>query len=326
MFNLSPAIPSRSDLDWCWFLRKEGRIGEALERVLHDIGVMQPGGWSFWAPSPLTDTGAPVEMMFTANQSDLSLRTEIDDPANDPKTRVGRACALITELGGSPPPPVLRDVIGAVQSTAKLRFGAWLGLRHDNHGLATTLYAEVPAPATDLSGLPSFGQVLPTVQGLGDSTTVTMIGYDTSSGKVTVFCETHLSPAVAIPELVQPAGVSAEPLLQDIEQMIQAGAMPTYTPAKLGFSYTLNGADAAPTLTLEVSAKALFGTDAVIEQKVKDYPGDHSDAYSALMDQHVLAPKGKTHHGKISLSARKDAYPILSIGVAAPWICPFDIV
>ncbi len=129
MFNLAPAILPRSDLDWCRFLRSEGRVGEALERALHDIEVMVPGGWADWQPSTMTDTGAPVEMTFAANQSALSLRTEVDNPASDPSGRVAKACNLITGLGGTPPPAALRDVISAAQGAADLQFGAWLGFR-----------------------------------------------------------------------------------------------------------------------------------------------------------------------------------------------------
>ena len=68
MFELAPTYPSRSDLDWCWYLRKQGAMGEAVERILHDVGVMNPSGWADWQPSTLTNTGAPVAMNFTRDQ------------------------------------------------------------------------------------------------------------------------------------------------------------------------------------------------------------------------------------------------------------------
>jgi hypothetical protein len=324
MFELSPAIPPRSDLDWCWYLRRQGRIGEALERVLHDIGVMHPGGWADWHPSTMTDTGAPVEMLFSAKECSLSLRTEVEDPAKDPAGRVSKVCALIADLGGTPPPAALRDVISAAQSTANLRFGAWLGLRQCEEHLGTMLYAEVPAAAADLAGLLSSEQIAPILHGLENRAQVTKIGYDTHTGEVTVYCETDQAPDAIIPTLAKPAGVSPHPLINDIAHMIAAGSAHGHTPKTFGFSYTTRKDGSAPTLTLQMSAKALFGTDKVIEKMVKDYPGEHIAAYAALIEQHLPAPVGKTHHGNIRLRAVGDQCPLLSIGVAAPWICQFE--
>lgn len=324
MFELAPAIPSRSDLDWCWYLRRQGRIGEALERALHDIGVMHPSGWADWQSSLMTDTGAPVEMQFTANQPGLSLRTEVDDPGKDPSGRVAKACAVITELGGNPPPAAIRDVISAAQGAADLRFGAWLGLHQYADRLGMTLYAEIPPAASDLTSLLSNAAIKPTLQALGDAVSLTIIGYHTDTGEITLFFETEHAPEDVIPQLVGPAKVSAEPLLRNINEMLDAGVEGARPLKKLGFSYTIHKDDSAPTLALQVSSKALFGLDDVIEQRVRNYPGDHVKAYAGLADQLAPAPSGLTNHGMVGLHPRGDRYPLLSIGVAAPWFCPFD--
>ncbi len=131
MFALAPVIPSRSDLDWCWFLRRQGDAGEAFERILHNIGVMDPAGWADWKPSTLTDTGAPVSLTFTKDDNALELTTEVGDPAGDPTNRVNHVCKIMAELGANVPTAALRDVISTAQSDTKLRYGARLGLRHD---------------------------------------------------------------------------------------------------------------------------------------------------------------------------------------------------
>lgn len=319
MFELAPAISPRSDLDWCWYLRRQGQLGEALERTLHDIGVMHPGGWADWQHSTMTDTGAPVEMQFTANQSVLSLRTEVDDPGTDPTGRVAKACTLITELGGTPPPAGLRDVISAAQGAADLKFGAWLGLHQGPKSLGMTLYAEVPSAASDLTGLLSSTHIKPTLSKLGAAVKMTMVGYCTDTGEITLFFETEDTPENVIPHLVGPAKVSAEPLLQNINEMLDAGVDGARPLRKFGFSYTMHADDRAPTLALRVSSKSLFALDDVIEQRVRNYPGDHVTAYAALADQLLPAPQGKTNHGMVGLHPRGDRYPLLSIAVAAPW-------
>lgn len=327
MSELLPVIPSRGDLDWCWYLRRQGQIGEALERVLHDIGVMHPGGWADWQPSTMTDTGAPVEMHFTANQSVISLRTEVEDPGKHPGSRMAKVCDLITELGGGAPPVALRDVIGAIQGAADLRFGAWLGLHQCARKLGMTLFAELPANALELMGLFPATQIMATLEKFGDGIRPTMLGYHSFSGQTTLYFETDLAPQDVIQDLAIPSGVSPVPLLRNIGGMLDnAGAVNAGLMKKLGFSYTIHTDGSLPTLALQISAKDVFGSDAVIGQLVRNFPGDHVAAYAGLADQLFPAPAGKSFHGDVGLQARGDDSPLFSIGVAAPWNCPFDTI
>lgn len=324
MFELAPALPSRSDLDWCWYLRRQGRIGEVLERALHDIGVLQLDGWADWQDSVMTDTGAPVEMLFVADQSTLSLRTEVADPATDPSDRVAKACALITQLGSTPPPAALRDVISAAQGAGTLRFGAWLGLHSNADGLAATLYAELPAEAADLKKLVLPKSILAALDGLDDKARIKMLGYGCNTGEVTLFCETDQDFATAIPILTAPAQVPAEPLTFEIGLMLDAGVRNARQNSTLGFSYTLHKGEKPPSLTLYMCSKVIFEKDAIIADRVRSFPGVHVDAYAAMADDLTAAPAGKAHHGDVGFLARAGRGPLVSIGVAAPWACPFE--
>lgn len=314
MSDVLRVIPSRGDLDWCWYLRRLGQNGEALERVLHDIGVMQPGGWADWQPSTMTDTGAPVEMLFSANQSGLSLRTEVDDPGKTPSSRTTRVCDLMAKLGGGPPPAALRDVICAAQSAADLRFGAWLGLTQSAHRLDMTLYAELPGDVLDLVGRLPVGQSMPVLETLGDHIKATMLGYDALCDATTLFFETALEPHDIIPQLVVPAQVSPVPLLRHLGGLQQ-----------LGFSYTFGADRSHPLLTLHISAKDLFGTDALAAEQVRARLGDPVGAYAVLVDELAPTSRGRIQHGEIGLKARKEADPHFAISVAAPWVCPFEM-
>lgn len=327
MSDLFPVIPSRSDLDWCWYLRRQGHNGEALERVLHDIGVMHPGGWSDWKSSTMTDTGAPVEMLFSANRSALSLRTEVDNPGQNPSGRMAKVCDLITKFGGGPFPAALRDVIGAAQSVAGLRFGAWLGLRQHARELDMTLYAELPSDTLDLMRLIASARIMPTLERLGDDIRPTRLGYAALREETSLFFETERAPQDVIPDLVGPANVSSVPLLRSLGGMLDtATAVNAGTLKKLGFSYTWRKDGSAPILTLQMSAKDMFGSDAKVAELVRAFPGNHAAPYAVLADLLGSAPRGKTYHGDIGLQARADTSPLFSIGVAAPWHCPFDAI
>lgn len=326
MLNFASAIPSRADLEWCWYLRRNGIVGEALERVLHDIGVMQPGDWSDWHPSSMTHTGAPVEMIFNSNQSGLSLRTEVDDPAKDPAGRLATACALITTLGGTPPSSALRDVIGACQSTSALRFGAWLGLHRCDKQLAISVMAEIPATAFDLAGLLSSGPIQPVLDRLGDSTRTSMLGYDTQNGRVTLYCQTDSLLDNALPLLAKAAQVPPQPLLQGITRLNRQAVRQKDRPEKWGFSLTFGNRDTPPTLKLQLAANALFANDAQIAGNVTAILGSRHATYNALIDPLAPEPCGRMRHGQIELLARRNQNPLIYLNVAAPWVCHFDTV
>lgn len=324
MFNFAPAIPSRTDLDWCWYLRRQGRAGEALERALHDIGVMDPGGWADWDSSLLTDTGAPVEMVFSTNETALQLTAEVANPGANATTRVAQVCDAMKMFGGRAPSAALRDVISAAQSAAELRFGARLGLRQGANRIDTTLYAEMPAEAADLSKLVAPMRLGPLQEKLGESTRVTMLGYNGTSGQITIYCEAEGAMRTILPTLADPAQVSADVLSMSIDGLTDTAPQMTLPTRKLGFSYTITGEDTPPVLSLYFSSKEMFETDAAISRRVKSCGGRAMTGYASLADNLAPAPVGTTHHGQIGLTARQGAAPILTIGVAAPWHCPFD--
>lgn len=324
MSDRAPIISSRSDVDWCWYLRNNGPQGEALERALHDIGVLQPDGWASWQNSVMTDTGAPTEVFFSADQTTMSLCTEVDDPAKNPSDRLATACAKITLLGGKLPPLAIRDVIAAAQSVGSLQYGAWLGLHQKKDALGLTLLAEIPEDASDLTGLLIPPVLAPLLGSVGDAVCLTKVGCRTDTNETTLYFETQLAPDEIVLQLCDIAQTSAEPLLRNIIDMLDTGSLNAQLPKTFGFSFRMHPSSDVPTLTLYVDAKAFFETDEVIENRVRAFPGDHVASYSALAERLLPAPNGLTHHGKIGLQARGDSWPLLSIGVAAPWICPFE--
>lgn len=323
MFNLAPAIPARSDLDWCWYLRRQGKSGEVLERVLHDIGVMDPGGWAPWGRSTLTATGAPVEMVFSAGQTDLQLVTEVADPSRDPVNRMAEVCKIMQGLGARQPSPGLRDVISAAQTAGPLAFGARLGLRHGSRGLQCQLIAELPSAAADLSKLMCSADFDPLMDSLGDTTRPTMVSFDGLTGDVTVHFEMQDATRDRLPALATPAQVSPDILSLSIDGMMDSPGQTPLPVRQLGFSYTMRDDDQPPVLTLYMSAAELFGADAVIAERIRNCGGYQLTGYTALVDNLPPALAPHTHHGRIGMTARQGSAPLLSIGVAAPWTCIF---
>lgn len=326
MFALAPAYPSRSDLDWCWYLRKQGAMGDAVERILHDIGVMNPGGWADWQPSTLTNTGAPAALNFIQDEAGLELTMDVADPASDPTNRVSKVCKIITRLGGTPPSAALRDVISAAQGDAKLRYGARLGIRQSKAGLQTMLYAELPAAAGDLSSLMSSAKVSPVLKDLGDQAHTTMLGYDGTTGQVTQYWVIEGADRTVLPKLAAPANVDADRLSTAIDKLTDSAPELTLPVRKLGFSYATAPNGGPPELALYLSAQQLFGNDAAVEQRIRACGVERLQGYANLMEILSPAPAGQTHHGLIRMTAREQADPMLAISVAAAWHCPYEVM
>lgn len=324
MLSFDQARPARSDVDWCWYLRRQGKSGEALERILHDIGVMDPGGWADWAPSKLTSTGSPVEMAFAADQLGLQLTTEVADPAANPSGRVDLVCSIMQRYGAAVPNTALREIISAAQGAGPLQYGAWLGLRQDNDRLHCQLLAEIPETASDLTALLAQQNLGPTLSKLGDGLRTKMVIFDGSTGATCIRFELANATRSCLPILADAAQVSPQILSNAIDGL--TGAKPNSAlPFKdLGFCFTDCGADRPSQLRISFSAKDALGSDAEISQWIRACGGQKFKGYSALVDELPRLPKQKSHHGCVSMIARQSAAPTLCADVAAPWDYQFD--
>jgi hypothetical protein len=128
-----------------------------------------------WKFSGLTADGCPLEFEFSTNDDRLRFVTEVAGPEEEHHTRLGAAAALIERLGIAKAPAHEIDFWKAFQSARRLRWGAWLGVRHDGNSAQTKLYIEVPPELRDPAAA---GLVQPIVP----SSRIMMAGYDCGSG------------------------------------------------------------------------------------------------------------------------------------------------
>ena len=151
MPGLSPVFSGRSDIEFCSFLRGYGPAGEAMERTLHDFGVLTPGGWADWQASGLTPGGAPLMLQLGDTRAALSARFDFEDPAAGPRARLARAQGRLRRLATPALPAPLREVLAAAQGRgAHLRWGARLDVVQTGRRRRLGLCAEWPERAADL--------------------------------------------------------------------------------------------------------------------------------------------------------------------------------
>ncbi|MDO6591283.1 hypothetical protein DS901_00545 [Loktanella sp. D2R18] len=288
MFTLAPANPARSDLEWCWFLRGFGKAGDAIERALYKIGVMDHTGWARWQHSALTETGAPVAVQFSTHDQALSVITEVENPAQDPKMRLSTACKMITALGGEAPETPFREVISAAQGSSPLTFGARLGLRHDNNALHLTLYVELPEGASDMSGLLSHSLI---GADHAANQNVTMLAYDVQTKHVTLFSIPDTETLTQLPAVC-------------------ARKQPVATRRKLGTEDT----------AYKVTQNDISSADTEILAQLTSLKQRVHQRHACLIDHLQTTVPNATFRGDIWISEQADGETALSIDIAAPWI------
>ena len=307
MSNIAPVIPARSDIEWCWFLRRHGRAGDMIERALHDIGVMDCSGWARWQRSSLTNTGAPVAVTFSTGDEALSITTEVADPGSDPKTRFATACEAITTLGGTPPSPAFREVLSAAQGASALTYGARLGLRHDGHALQITLYAELSTAASDLSTLITQTPVGTQFEGFGPDAQPTMLAYDAQTQQVTLYCNAQGAADIAQPSY-------------HTEELQNAGGLATKPAQPVAHCYGHRDVGADPVLAHQFCLKDISRAGATVEMQLRSLKRQILHRYPCLTDHPHKALTDNIFGGHYWLHTAQNGKPIVSIDVAAPWL------
>ena len=100
-----------------------------------------------WRASCLTPSRYPVEVAVTSARAELRTVVDVVAPEGDRGTAFATALDLADSLGAPGLPPDARRLIDAHQRGLPLRFGAWLGSRHDLAGTRHKVYVETGAQA-----------------------------------------------------------------------------------------------------------------------------------------------------------------------------------
>lgn len=127
-----------------------------------------------WRFSALSTDGGPLQFAFSSADDRLRYTCETAAPEVATCARLDATADLIARLGGEPPPAQFLDEWRSAQSQHALRWGAWLGVRHDGADSTLKAYVEVPRGARQATA-----QIY---RPLVPSSCLMMIGYDCASG------------------------------------------------------------------------------------------------------------------------------------------------
>jgi hypothetical protein len=151
-------------------------VEDAVRLVASCTTCLDESAWPevAWRFSGLSTDGCPLQFAFSSRDDRLRYTCEAAGPELATRARLDAAADLIARLGGTRPPARFLHQWRSVQSEHALRWGAWLGVRHDASGTALKLYVEVPRGSRRMT--PGI------VEPIMPSSCLMMIGYDCATG------------------------------------------------------------------------------------------------------------------------------------------------
>lgn len=295
------------------YLESLGAEGQRAKALMQNLGLFWLGG----RPSRLTPTGAPVEFGFTQAGKGLRYTVEVAPPGRNPEKRLAQIERFLINREVPLPDKNLRSKLAAAQRSGPLTYGAWLGVRHDGPADSFKIYVEVPTGGggrldtwvTDLLGQPH--------RAPGPPPRIEMIGLDANGTRVEVYYASTDVLRTAVPILMDRAGLGADAMLSIIDSTTPFPSGARLPARDVGFSYAVTPGQPGVVFTLYFVAQKLFGDDAGCATWIAGRLPRYADFITHL----PMGPLGTTHHGMIGLSMAPGLnQPVLSTGVAAPWV------
>lgn len=308
----------RSDFMWSLFLRGFGPDGETMERLLHDLAIMDHSGWPASPASTLTRTGAPAQITFQTDTDRLCVTADLPGTGIAVADRVNQACKDITRFCGQFPDPVLRQMLAAAQADSALDFGARLELSVAARQLDMQVLAELPARSIDIAQ-----HVMPAASAafhdIGDKLSLKTLGFGSKTGCVSLYGSISGAAYHHLLSLAQIVGVAPDPLAAAIEGLARFAHVGVFPVPTLDWRLTTGPLDQPPELTVFLDAADLLGDHETAFRRIMACGGDRMPGYAAFMDDWRIHRPGQAPHNQIGLIAQKRTMPKLLVTVAAPW-------
>lgn len=255
-----------------------------------------------WSASNLTNTGFPVEWSWSSRDAALRWTAETAAPETPEHDRLECALRVLRELGveAEVPPWLLppRD--------AGLRFGAWLGGRHDDSGDRYKLYVEV----TDAAVPRKLAD-----DAIPPRTVWRMAGLDPREGVLELYGKLDKPEVWEIERLLAAHGLDAGPVIELARQLTpwRDDDVPLSRTAGLSLALTGNRVVAAALL---VHASPLLGGDETVAHKLRALAVQHrwdTTVYDAILGDDTLQQPGR--HGLFGLGVGADGGTWMQIGL-----------
>jgi hypothetical protein len=294
----------------------DGRLGaQALTELATCLEPLRTSCWPelAWRASRLTLDGCPVEFAFSNRDDLLRITLEPAGPECEESCKLDRALHLLETLGGADVPAASIDHWRAVQRNARLRWGAWVGLREKNARLSAKLYVEIPGDAHRCADWTGSLNAL-----------TQMIGYEPGSRRLELYCALPEATTGQLAHLLARSGVG-EPhaMLDMLENAIGLPLAGALRFIRIGFSVVVDDSHETRGATLFFRANAARRRLAWLRSMLSSGPGAvrrPASPYAGLLGQY--SDSTLPDHGVIAITARPDGGIELRAGISAAALAP----
>ncbi|HYK53115.1 MAG TPA: hypothetical protein VEV38_06265 [Candidatus Eremiobacteraceae bacterium] len=220
------------------------------------------------------------------------------------------AIDLIAELGGALPSGALVREWRSLQAKHTLRWGAWLGIRHDGAHAMLKLYVEVPREAIPLS--------IPGLEAIVPSSRLLMIGYDCTRGSQEVYFR---QPPMSEVELdgftaFMHADSRRRCVLDEFASLCGLPAWAALRWTNYGYSIARETPASDILLSLFIRSRSIGDASRIRRQFLNSVSRSTTTAaYRSLIGD--VADEDLPDHGMVSLIARKPGEIEMRVGLSA---------
>lgn len=298
------------------------RASAALDLILDGVyrSSWQEVAWEF---SGLTYDGFPVEFAFSTADNTIRYTAEVSGPEIDSAERLEIAERKLELLGGVPVRKEISEILHKILLSGPLKFGAWIGGRHNSGGDRYKLYVEVPGSGSSeheylIRDMLGDVDMLP-----GRKPRLQMIGYEPSTSQLELYFSINGIEFWEIKRLLSLAGMKNQcsGFLSLIEEAYGHRAELALSQSRVGFSFSAKKSREYMVFSIFKSARSIFGSDKSIRKRVLDLAelkGWNLKCYETLSLPVAEREGGDTRHGMVSFVIKPESQPALSIYLRPP--------
>jgi hypothetical protein len=280
----------------------------------------QEVAWSF---SRLTGDGYPVEFAFSSADEAIRYTTEVAGPEVEEHRRLDHALHCLARLGEPHLPEEILALFRGIQMSRPLRYGAWVGARHDAEGDRSKVYVEVPRVG-ESDAYPLLSALIGDVPVLSICRAqLVMLGYGPSASQIEAYFRTDRLEPWQVDLLMGKSGFASQTqrFFDFVEEVSGLTIQRIVSMQPLGFSFAGQGTGIATTFSLFMAAGSVFGSDMNIRQRMLALDSRmcwRLTHYRAASESLAGRTGWNTWHGILSFVARRDEAPVLHIGLRPP--------
>jgi hypothetical protein len=294
------------------FARLRPVAPEAVRRAGQALGAALAGlrrsCWPeiAWRASSLTNSGYPVEMSWSSRDASVRWTAEASGPETPEAERLNAALRVLAGLGVDTGVP---DWL-IPHPGQPLRFGAWIGGRHDAKRDRYKLYIDLAAadlPADLVRSLNHWSIPARIVW--------RMAGMDASTGVLELYGRLARPQIWEVELLLARCGLDASGVIDLAAGLTGLPAGDYLLPGTAGLSLT-TVAGAQHLVSFFVQSGPLIGGDAAVARKIQELARRHgwnTAIYKALLGDDAPGRPGR--HGMIGFGTAAEGNPWIQVGI-----------